>query len=112
MKGGEFNLKIEIPENSKNRVIKSANLLKRAFAKWETLPRQTRNLSAGIACLVSGLMVPKAIFLLLIASVCAGRHVYLNGEIEEAVKEIVVHDKDHCSPESSCADTRDDIFHP
>jgi len=90
LKGGEINLKIALPEESKNRLIKVANVLKKGFEKWETYPKTTRNITAGISMVVAGVLVPKAVFLLLISSVCAGRHVYLNGEVEEAANEIIV----------------------
>jgi hypothetical protein len=89
-KGGEVNLKIKLPKDSQNRLIKAANLLKRGFAKWETLPKTTRNITTGVSMVISGVLIPKALFLLLITSVCTGRHMYLNGEVEKAANEIII----------------------
>lgn len=100
-------MKIVLPEDSKNRLVKAANLLKRGFAKWEELPKTTRNITAGVSFVVSGLLIPKAIFILLISSVYAGRHMYLSGEVEEAASEIIV-EKDHCS--GDCCQS--DFGHP
>ena len=83
-------MKIALPKDSENRLIKAANLLKRGFAKWETLPAATRNITAGVSMIISGVLVPKALSLLLISSVYASRHVYLSGEVEDAVNEVIV----------------------
>jgi hypothetical protein len=83
-------LKIKLPKDSKNRIIKAANLLKNGFAKWETLPKTTRNIATGVSMVLSGVLIPKALFLLLVTSVCASRHMYLNGEVEKAASEIII----------------------
>jgi hypothetical protein len=82
-------LKIALPKESKNRVIQAANLIKKGFAKWETYPKTTRNIVAGISMVASGILVPKGLFLLLISSVYASRHMYLSGEVEGAVDEVI-----------------------
>jgi len=93
-------LKIALPKDSKNRVIQAANLLKKGFAKWEAYPKTTRNIVAGISMIASGILIPKGLFLILVSSVYASRHMYLNGEIEEAVDEVIVNtvEEDYSHP--------------
>jgi hypothetical protein len=83
-------LKIDWPETSKNRLIQIANLIKKGFAKWEKLPKKTRNIAAGASLVTSGILVPKFIFLLCISAFFGGRHLYLNGELEEAANEVTI----------------------
>ena len=91
-------MKFELPEDSKNRLIKGANLIKKGFAKWETLPKKTRNMSAGIAFLATGLILPKLLFVGAASTFFLAKHMYLNGEVEDAAKEIVVIDS-NCESE-------------
>jgi hypothetical protein len=88
-RGGVY-LKFELPEDSKNRLIKGANLLRKGFAKWETLPKKTRNISAGIAFLATGIVLPKLLFVGAASTFFLAKHLYLNGEVEDAAKEIIV----------------------
>jgi hypothetical protein len=83
-------LKFELPEDSKNRLIKGANLIKKGFAKWETLPKKTRNMSAGLAFLATGLILPKLLFVGAASTFFLAKHMYLNGEVEDAAKEIII----------------------
>ena len=85
-------LEFALPESSRNRLIQLANLVKKGFAKWETLPKTTRNITAGSAFLVTGIVLPKLIFMGAVSSFFLGKHLYLNGEIEEAAKEIITED--------------------
>lgn len=104
-----------LPEESRNRLIQTANLIKKGFAKWEKLPRKTRNIVAGAAFVGTGLIVPKIIFMGAISSVFLGRHLYLNGEVEGAANEIIV-EKSACGPDCGCDDTKSvidaDFGHP
>jgi hypothetical protein len=101
-------LDFALPESSRNRLIKAANLIKKGFAKWEEMPKTTRNIATGVSFLVTGIALPKALFLLTLSSVFAGRHMYLSGEVKEAAEQIVV-DKP-CSEDCSCSDH--DLGHP
>lgn len=78
-----------LPENTKNRLLKAVNLLKKGYTKWDQMPRKTRNAVAGLSFVASGIILPKLLFVGSIAAIFAGKHVYLNGEVEEAVTEVV-----------------------
>jgi ribose/xylose/arabinose/galactoside ABC-type transport system permease subunit len=91
-------LKFKWPEESQNRVVKIANLIKKGFARWEKLPKIKRNIAIGVSFAISSIILPKLLLTLIISSVCAGRHLYLTGEVEEAAK-LIFTDKD-------------DVFHP
>lgn len=93
-------MNFDLPKESKNRLIQAANLIKKGFAKWEELPKKTRNIATGVSFVITGAVLPKLLFLLTIASTFAGRHMYLSGEVEEAANQIIV--KDHCAPDCDC----------
>lgn len=78
-----------LPETTKNRLLKAVNLLKKGYTKWDQMPRKTRNTIAGVSFVASGIILPKLLFVGSIAAIFAGKHVYLNGEVEEAVAEVV-----------------------
>lgn len=88
-------MKFELPKESRNQLIRLAKLIKKGFAKWENLPKKSRNATAGIAFTVSGIIFPKILFVGVISSFFIGRHMYLDGEVEDAVSEIIVVEKDN-----------------
>ena len=78
-----------LPEASKNRLIKAAKLIKKGVKKWEQMPKKTRNIVAGVSFAASGLLLPKLLFVGTVSAAFACKHVYLNGEIEEAAQEVM-----------------------
>jgi hypothetical protein len=96
-------LEFTLPEDSKNRLIQGANLIKKGYAKWETLSPKTRNITAGLSFLAVGIVLPKLIFIGVVSSVFGGKHLYLTGEVEKAVDEIVINDCDCPKPTESLA---------
>lgn len=82
-------MQFTLPEDSKNRLIQAANLIRKGYAKWETLPPKTRNITAGLSFLAVGIVLPKLLFVGAVSSVFAGKHLYLNGEVKEAASEII-----------------------
>ena len=78
-----------LPEESKNRLIRTANLIKKGVEKWEQMPKKTRNIVAGVSFIASGLLLPKLLFVGVGAAAFSCKHMYLNGEIEEAANEVV-----------------------
>jgi hypothetical protein len=82
-------LPFELPEESKNRIIRTANLIKKGVEKFEQMPKKTRNIVAGVSFVVSGLLLPKLLFIGVGAAAFGCKHMYLNGEIEEAANEVV-----------------------
>ena len=109
LKGGDLHLKFVLPEKSKNNLIKIANLVKKGFAKWEELPKKTRNIATGVSFVLSGAVLPKLLFLLTISSVFGCRHMYLSGDIEEAAEQVII--VDSRSPDCSCPDPTE-LGHP
>lgn len=104
MRGGEVKLMFTLPEDSKNRLVQGANLIKKGYAKWETLSPKTRNITAGLSFLTVGIVLPKLLFIGAVSSVFAGKHLYLNGEVENAASEIIVPDDCNCiKPNESLA---------
>jgi hypothetical protein len=101
-------LKFALPESSKNSLIQMANLLKKGFEKWDSLPATTRNIAAGVSIMVSGIILPKALFLLSLSSYFTGRHMYLSGEVKEAAEEIIVETPTPQDPKSM----DEDFGHP
>ncbi len=91
-------MEFTLPEDSKNRIVQAANLIKKGYAKWEKLSPKTRNITAGISFLVVGIVLPKLIFVGAVSSVFAGKHLYLNGEVEKAADEIIVDTDDSQEP--------------
>jgi len=83
-------LQFVIPEESKNRIIKTANLIKKGVARWEQMPKKTRNIVAGVSFVASGLILPKLLLVGVVGAAFGCKHMYLNGEIEEAASEVVV----------------------
>jgi len=79
-----------LPEESKNRLIRTANLIKKGVQKWEQMPPKTRTVVAGLSFVASGLLLPKLLFVGVGAAAFGCKHMYLNGEIEEAANEVVV----------------------
>ena len=90
-------MKFVLPNNSKNSLIKAANLVKEGFAKWEKMTKTKRNIISGVSFVMTGLFLPKAMLMLVVSSVYAGRHMYLNGEVERAAEEIVIKTDCSCS---------------
>ena len=103
MRGGEVDLEFTLPEDSKNRLIKAANLIKKGYAKWETLSPKARNITAGLSFLAVGVVLPKLLFVGAVSSVFAGKHLYLNGEVEQAASEIIIDDCNCTKPNESLA---------
>ncbi len=89
-------MNFELPEESRNNILKAANLIKKGYGKWSKLSPKTRNISAGAAFLFGGLLLPKLVFVGAVSSAFLGKHLYLNGEVEEAAREIIVEDADQC----------------
>ena len=86
-------MEFDLPEESRNRIIQLANLIKKGYRKWDGLPPKTKNTATGISFVTGGIILPKLLFVGALACVFLGRHMYLNGEVEEAAREIIVEDQ-------------------
>ncbi len=82
-------MEFALPEESRNRLIQLANLMKKGYHKWEGMSPKIRNTTTGIVFVTGGVVLPKLLFVAAMASFFVGRHMYLNGEVEDAAREIV-----------------------
>lgn len=94
-------MNFKLPDESRNHVVKAVKLIRKGFKKWEAMPKTTRNIAAGISFLATGVVLPKVLFMGVMSSFFLGKHLYLNGEVEAAAKEIIV-EKDSCGPDCGC----------
>lgn len=67
--------------------------MKTGFKKWEGLSKKTRNIASGASFVITGVLLAKPLFLLILASLFVSRHMYLSGELNEAADEVIIKER-------------------
>lgn len=62
---------------------KYTKLFDKGFKQWNKIPEKAKNIISGTAIIIGCLAIPKALFVAAVASVVAGRHMYLSEDSEK-----------------------------